>query len=206
MQDPTEGRGRLRQPGPRLLGGEKNVEQIAWNFSTLHPRPRRPAATLWSAPMRTSRLVLGPSNAPTRHPAGKILKGRTSSHLPCGGATSRSWQSPARGLLHYVAADSRFAAFFSPINCIDEGRHVGDSWQCVHRVVWCYNLDHTVRCKANANSGPRQLFGEWLPCDCSLHFCTRLADARLSSRIMDRSDGTLTRQLHGQGGRACRKR
>ena len=37
------------------------------------------------------------------------------------------------------------------------------------------NLDHAVRCKANANSGPRQLFGEWLPCDCSLHFCTRLA-------------------------------
>ena len=43
---------------------------------------------------------------------------------------------------------------FRPFNCIDEGRHVGDSWQCVHRVVWCYNLDHAVRCKANANSRP----------------------------------------------------
>ena len=145
---------------------------------------------------RTSQNV-GPTNAPWVAFYWQTLKRAAQTICPCGGATSRSWQSPAGGVLHYVEADSRLAAFFSPMDSIDEGRHVGDSWQCVHRVVWCYNLSHAVRCKANANSGPRQLFGEWLPGGSSLRFCARLADARPSSRDMDRSDGTLTRHLHG---------
>ena len=159
------------------------------------PDGARPSSDTSHPQLPQPRQSLGPSNAPWVVFYWQTLKRAAQTICPCGGATSRSWQSPARGDLHYVAADSRLAAFFSPMDSIDEGRHVGDSWQCVHRVVWCYNLDHAVRCKANANSGPRQLFGEWLPGHSSVHFCTRLADARLPSRYMDRCDGTLTRHL-----------
>ena len=110
---------------------------------------------------------------------------------PCCRAISSSWQSPARGVLHYVAADSRLAAFFSPMDSIDRANWL--QFHCLHvsLPVCCRNLAHCCGLSGITNSGPRQLFGEWLPGHSSVHFCTRLADARLSSRMMDRCDGTL---------------
>ena len=96
--------------------------------------------------------------------------------------------------------------FWSHPEFIWEGRPAPRQVLYVVLQVRCHNLAPACGSHANANSGPRKHFGEWLSCSISLHFCNLLAHALVPSPRMDRSDGTLTRQLRGQGGGAFRFR
>ena len=72
-------------------------------------------------------------------------------------------------------------------------------WHHVEYAVRCCNLAPPCYLHANANSGPRHLFGEWLAIIFSVWMCTRMADALMSARHLHRSPQTLPERLRGQG-------
>ena len=105
---------------------------------------------------------------------------------------------------HDALCTTRVAAlrpmiFLSIFDSYGEASWLNNYWHHVEFAVRCCNLAPLCYLHTNANSGPRQLFGERPASIFFMWMCTRMADARVSTRHLHRSVQTLSDRLHGQG-------